>query len=63
MAEKSGYPGLKDSCIEVILLRTPRKLICRVAEESPQLEEDSLAGVRCADVSCGRESDRPVEGR
>ena len=47
--------SLKHSCIEVKLLGTSRKLVCRVAEGSPQFERDSLAGIRCVDVNWGRE--------
>ena len=38
------------------------KSICRVAEGSPQLEEDSLERVRCVDVNWGREKWRHYGG-
>ena len=67
MAEKEGDPGLptslKHSWIEVRLLGTPRKLICGVAEGSPELEGDRLAGVRCMDVSWGRKKPRTPGGK
>ena len=57
-----GDPGLssslKHSCIEVRSLGTPRKSICRLAEGSPQLEGDSLAGARFIEMNWGREKER-----
>ena len=62
-----GGPGfsssLKHNCIEVRALGTPRKSSCRVAEGSPQLEGDSLAGLRCVYVNWGRQNGIGTEGR
>ena len=50
MMEKQGDFGpssfLKHSCIEVRSLGAPRKSICGLAEGSPCLEGDSVAGAR-----------------
>ena len=57
-----GFLHHSHNCIGVRFLRTLRKLICRVADRSPWLERDSLAGVRCVDVSWGRENYGATEG-